>query len=154
MDELEQLIKSEFEQTVLPDAPKIPGFHVCWLTSSSQYDTIAKRQRLGYTPVRRSELPNFDPSNGQQLQGHEGTITCNEMVLHKIPDTHYQAIMRYFHHKRPLEDEQNILAKSKQMEEGTNDSSGKKLMSVEGDGISDLEVRVKRDERSAVPLFN
>ena len=154
LDELENLIKSEFEQTVLPNAPAIPGFHVCWLTTSSQYDTLAKRQRLGYSPVRRSELPGFDPSNGQQLQGHEGIITCNEMILHKIPETHYQAIMRYFHHKRPLEDEQSILAKSKNLEEGGQDSSGKKLMTVEGDGIEDLEVRVRRDERSAVPMFN
>lgn len=154
LDELENLIKSEFEQTVLPDAPKIPGYHICWLTSGSQYDTLAKRQRLGYTAVRRSELPGFDPSNGQQLQGHEGIITCNEMVLHKIPEAHYQAIMRYFHHKRPLEDEQSILAKSKELSEGGQDSSGKDLMSVEGDGIKDLEARVRRDERSAVPMFN
>ena len=154
-DELEELIRSEFEQTVLPDAPKIPGYHLCWLTTGSQYDTLAKRQRLGYTVVRRSELPNFDPSNGQSLTGHEGAITCNEMVLHKIPEAHYQAIMKYFHHKRPLEDEQTILQKTKNVEGGNSeDSSGKNLLSVEGDGINELETRVRRDERAATPIFN
>ena len=155
VDELEKLIKDEFEQTVLPTAPAIPGFHTCWLTTASQYDTLAKRQRLGYTAVRRSDLPNFDASNGQALIGHEGAITCNEMVLHKIPEGNYQAIMRYFHHKRPLEDEQSILQRVKESDGMNNmDSSGRQLNTVEGDGINELEQQVKRAERRAAPTFS
>ena len=153
-DELEQLIRDEFEQVVLPTAPKLAGFHLCWLTSQSQYDTLAKRQRLGYSVVRKSELPGFDPSNGQALVGHEGAIVCNEMVLHKIPEGHYQAIMRYFHHKRPLEDEQAIIRKIKEPDNlQSTDSAGRPLNQVEGDGVNDLENSVRRAERLPQPTF-
>lgn len=151
-DELEKLIANEFEQTALPTAPLIPGWHVVWLTTASQYDSIQKRERLGYVPVRRDEVPGFDPSNGQAVSRFEGCVTCNEMVLFKIPEERYQAIMRYFHHKKPLEEEASIVESIK-AQARQRDSSGRPLGTTEGDGINDLETGVEYAQRQT-PVFS
>lgn len=140
----EELVRNEFEQTALPQPPAIPGWHLCWLTTTSQYDSIAKRQRIGYKPVQRSEMPGFDPSNGADLTKFEGFVTCNEMVLHKIPERYYQQMMTYFHHKRPKEDEAGTLKKVATGLEAEGDAIGKDLEATLGDGYLDMEERIKR----------
>ena len=150
-DELDKLIADEFEQTALPNAPTRNGFHRVWLTSASQYDSLQKRERLGYRPVTRASEPQFDPSNGQRLVGHENYITCNEMVLFEIEEQRYQAIMSYFHHKKPMEEEAAIVNTIKD-QAARKDSSGKQLGSSEGDGINELETGVQYAQRQR-PVF-
>lgn len=143
-EDLEQIIRDEFEHTSLPNPPVMPGYHLCWLTTTSQYDSMSKRSRLGYTPVRTGELPGFDPSNGQALGGYESFVTCNEMVLCKIPEQRYRILMNYFHHKKPLEDEGTIVTKA--LSGGgakSRDAKGRSLVET-GDGIDDLERAVSR----------
>ena len=146
-DDFEKIIASEFEQTALPSPPAIPGWHLCWLTTTSQYDSIQKRQRLGYIPVRRDEMKNFDPSNGQKLANYESAITCNEMVLFKIEEGRFQAIMKYFHHRKPMEEEAGVLSSLK-AHAGQKDSKGRAVATTEGDGaengIEELERSVER----------
>lgn len=145
--EFEALVRDEFENVSLAAPPEMPGFHLCWLTTTSQYDSLQRRQRIGYVPVQRSELPRFDPSNGVALANYEGVITCNEMVLHKIEDRRYQMIMNLYHHKRPLESEEVILEKIKSAG-GEADSNGRSLVKDEiGDGITTLERSVKAASR-------
>lgn len=110
-DDFEKFMEAEFTQTALPNPPSLSGYHLVWLTTASQYDSIQKRQRLGYQPVRQSELPGFDASNGQSLAGYDGNVTCNEMVLFKIALSRYQQIMAFYHHKKPLEEEEGIVGK-------------------------------------------
>lgn len=147
--ELDALVQSEYEQTALPNAPLIPGFHLCWLTTMSKYDTPAKRERLGYRPVRYSEVPGFDPSNGATVAEPNGVVTCNEMVLYKIPEARYQAIMRYFHHKRPADEEESIVNKAKAT--AGKDGKGKTLLQdgdeEEGGTLQHLEESVARARR-------
>ena len=142
-DEFEKFLNDEFSQTALPTAPKIPGYHVCWLTTASQYDSVFKRQRLGYALVRQSEMKGFDASNGQVLTGYEGFVTCNEMVLAKIPEGRYQKIMKFFHHDKPLQEEGGIVDK----------------MNAQGERLDDPDEAVAAMEReiaakkNAVPIF-
>lgn len=143
-DDYERLVRSEFEQTALPQPPVLPGWHLCWLTTTSQYDSIAKRQRIGYRPVKRSEMPGFDPSNGADLVKYEGFVTCNEMVLHKLPEPYYQKMMEYFHHTRPNQDAQGTLQKIKDGLTQEQDSSGKDLGETIGSGYLDMEQTAKR----------
>jgi hypothetical protein len=114
-----------------------------WLTTSSQYDSIQKRQRLGYSPVRQSEMPGFDASNGQTLAGYDGHVTCNEMVLFKIPQDRYQKIMTFFHHKKPLEEEEGIIGKFNDQGERLNDRD---------DGVEAME-REAAAQRRKIPNF-
>lgn len=152
-DDFEALVRDQFEQTALPTPPAMPGYHLCWLTTTSQYDSLQKRHRIGYRPVRRSELPDFRPQGGQQVvSDFADYVTCNEMVLHKIPEQYYQRMMQYFHHKRPAEDVSSLVQKIQDKNAEKEDSSGRKLGEILGDGLLNLEESGKRDRR--LPTFS
>lgn len=118
-DDIEALLATEFDQVALPTAPEIPGFHMCWLTTTSTYDSLQKRMRLGYTPVKQSELPNWKVDSGMTSgAATDDTIRCNEMILCKIPMARYQAIMNHYHHKVPLQFENAVIEQASQAVEG------------------------------------
>ena len=142
-DDFEKFMEAEFTQTALPSPPALQGFHLVWLTTASQYDSVQKRQRLGYTPVRQSEMPGFDASNGQSLAGYDGHVTCNEMVLFKIPLSRYQQIMAFYHHKKPLEEEEGIVGKFNSQGERINESEN---------GVDAME-REAAIQRQKTPVF-
>lgn len=102
---------------ILPTPPALPGFHLCWLSTTNQYDPIFQRARLGYVPVEAAELPGFDPSLNMKTGEYAGKIMCNEMLLCKIPEGRYRAIMRELHHDAPDEEEGRIRANVDHLEE-------------------------------------
>lgn len=142
-DDYEKFLEGEFTQTALPNPPQLKGQHLVWLTTASQYDSIQKRQRLGYTAVRQSEMPGFDASNGQSLAGYDGHVTCNEMVLFKIDEKKYQMMMGLFHHKKPLEEEEGIVGKFNSSGERLNDNA---------DGVAAMEAEAAIQRRK-MPTF-
>ena len=142
-DEFEKFLEDEFSQTALPTPPLLKGYHLAWLTTTSQYDSVQKRQRLGYAPVRQSEMPGFDASNGQSLAGYDGCIACNEMVLFKLPEDRYQQIMTFYHHKKPLQEEEGIVQKF--------DQQGERL-GVADDGVTAMEREIA-DVKRKKPIF-
>ena len=150
ISELNALLASEFDQVALPTPPQIPGWHVCWLTTGSTYDSVQKRQRLGYIPVTASDVPGFEAGGTTSAQ-FEGAISCNEMVLFKITIARYNAIMHAFHHKRPLEEEQSIYEKIVE-QASEEDSSGRALGKPEGDGFTQLAENIKRAQ-NGMPTF-
>lgn len=148
-DEIESAILAEYENAVLASPPALAGYHLCWLTTSSQYDTIQKRQRVGYVPVMRSEMPGFDPSMGSALANFEGMVTCNELVLHKIPDRNYQILMNLFHHKKPAGAEKGIVQSIKEANASTVNEGGEGA----DPGFTQLERSVKYAEQVGDPRF-
>jgi hypothetical protein len=150
LSELNKLLASEFDQVALPTPPQIPGWHVCWLTTGSTYDSVQKRQRLGYIPVTAADVPGFETGGPASAQ-FEGAITCNEMILFKIQEPRYQAIMKMFHHQRPL-DEENSIYERIQAQTSEEDSSGNQLGKPEGDGFTQLGKNIER-ARSGAPQF-
>lgn len=142
--DFERFLEAEFTQTALPTPPALKGYHLCWLTTASQYDSVQKRQRLGYTPVRQSEMPTFDASNGQSLAGYDGFITCNEMILCKIKEDRYQQIMAFYHHKKPLEEEEGIIGKFNEQGERLDDAD---------DGVKAMEKEIAA-ARLRTPVFD
>lgn len=137
LEEQRQLLRNEFQQEALPTVPEIPGYHLCWLSSTSSYDPIHKRMRIGYRPVRAEELIGFEQMRMKSGE-FEGCISCNEMLLFKIPTEIYQRIMQEFHHNMPLEEEQAL--KSRLIDENARDSRGKKLGQIteDSDGYEEL----------------
>lgn len=137
VEEQRRLIRSEFQQEALPTVPTLPGWHFCWLSTTNSYDPINKRMRLGYVPVRYSEVPGFE-SMKMKSGEFEGCVSCNEMLLFKIPEARYQAIMQEFHHHLPLEEEEAL--RSQVMNESATDSKGKKLAHIteDSDGYEEL----------------
>jgi hypothetical protein len=135
-EERRKMWKDEWTQSALPNVPELKGWHVCWLSTTNSYDSIDKRIRLGYTPVKAEEIPGFE--NYRVKAGeHDGCIACNEMILFKIPEERYQDIMAHFHHDMPLEEATKIKVQAEQVV--GRDSNGKSLGQIEGDGLGNID---------------
>lgn len=128
MEERRKLIRSEWSQDVLPTPPKVEGWHYCWLSTTNSTDPIYKRMQKGYEPVRSVDLPGFTQYTVKQGE-FEGCISCNEMLLFRIPEELYQEYMMVMHYERPL-DEEEILKANAAVNE--RDSDGRELGQVEG----------------------
>ena len=135
-DERRKMWKDEWTQSALPKVPDVKGWHLCWLSTTNGYDSIDKRIRLGYVPVKADEMPYMD-NNRVKAGEHEGYIACNEMLLYKIPMDLYQDVMTHFHHEAPMEEAEKI---RRQAESNVaRDSRGKSLGQIEGEGIGDMD---------------
>ena len=139
--ERRKMWSDEWTQSALPKVPEIPGWHLCWLSTTNGYDSIDKRMRLGYVPVRADELPGFE--NYRVKAGEDvGFIACNEMRLYKLPMDVYQEVMIQMHHEAPMEEADKVQIQIEQLQ-GNRDSSGKSLGSVEGEGFGNLNRTVQ-----------
>ncbi|CAB4129538.1 hypothetical protein UFOVP118_85 [uncultured Caudovirales phage] len=129
--------RDKWQNSALPDIPEgtIPGMHLCWLSTTNSYDSIDKRMALGYEPVKAVELGKGFEGLGKMNSGKfEGCISCNEMVLFKLPEDVYQEVMRMLHLEDPLEHQRNITA---QVRETAQDRKGGRSM-LEG-GLLEME---------------
>ena len=139
--ERRKMWSDEWTQSALPKVPDIPGWHLCWLSTTNGYDSIDKRMRLGYVPVKADELPGFD--NYRVKAGEDiGFIACNEMRLYKLPMEVYQEVMTQMHHDAPNEESDKVQVQVEQLQ-GNRDSSGRSLGSVEGEGFGNLNRNVQ-----------
>jgi len=135
-DERRKMWKDEWTQSALPGVPDMPGWHVCWLSTTNSYDSIDKRMRLGYVPVKADELPDMR-NNRVKAGDHEGYIACNEMLLYKLPMELYQEVMAHFHHEAPLEEANKIRLQAEQ--NVGRDSRGRSLGQIEGEGLGEID---------------
>lgn len=87
--------------TLLPTAPSIPGFHTCWLTTDNKKDPLEHRFRMGYSLVKRAELPDFCINSQKSGDITDDRITVNEMVLAKIPQEIWDRNIKYIHFDLP-----------------------------------------------------
>lgn len=108
-DERVDLLRMSYFQSALPDLPPIDGYHVCWLTTTNPRDPIIGRERIGYIPLRASDIPGWEHS-AQKGGQFDGCIMVNEMLAAKVPLRLYQRFMAEFHHKEPLREEEKIVA--------------------------------------------
>lgn len=138
-EERKKMWRESWKQTALPDTPTIPGWHTCWLSTTNVYDTIEKRMRLGYVRVTTEELGISDSLRVKEGE-FAGFISCNEMLLFKIPMEAYQEIMAMFHHEAPAEDAANIRRKVE--ENQARDSQGQVLGTLEdGHKVNESNMR-------------
>jgi hypothetical protein len=113
--------RDKWANSALPDLPNgiIPGMHLCWLSTTNTYDSIDKRMALGYEPVKASDLGKGFEGLGKMSSGKfEGCVSCNEMVLFKLPEDIYQEVMRMLHLEDPLEHQKNITAQVRDTSQG------------------------------------
>jgi hypothetical protein len=128
----------EWTQSALPKLPSLDGWHHCWLSTTNSYDSIDKRMRLGYVPVKADELPGYADSYRVKSGEHEGFISCNEMLLFKLPMDIYQEVMTHMHHDKPREEVEKVRIQSESLQ-GARDSNGKSLLHVEGEGLGNYD---------------
>ena len=144
--ERRRMWSEEWTQSALPKLPNMDGWHLCWLSTTNSYDSIDKRMRLGYVPVKADELPGYEDYRVKSGE-HIGYISCNEMLLYKLPMDIYQEVMLYQHHEKPREEAEKIRVQVENLQ-GQRDSHGKSLVSVEGEGIGSIEQQPNR-----IPVF-
>src|SRR5579859_2617087 len=94
--------------TLLPTPPDMPGYHLIWLTTANNKDTVENRQRFGYELVKRAELPNFALNSQKSGEITDDRIMINEMVLAKIREDLWKEDMTYLHHTQPNEQIRNL----------------------------------------------
>jgi len=136
-----EMFRQQLFQSALPDLPKIPGFHTCWLTTTNPRDSIQARIRLGYEPVKPEEVPGWEYASVKTGEW-QGFIGVNEMLAFKLPLSLYEAFMREAHHDAPLREEEKLTDTAEFMEQQAR-ASGSSV--VKGDGMSDFGV--KREAR-------
>ena len=134
--------RDKWQNSALPDLPPgiLPGFHLCWLSTTNNYDSIDKRLALGYEPVKVSELGKGFENLGKMSSGKfEGCISCNEMVLFKLPEDIYQEVMRMLHLEDPLEHQRNITSQVR-----STAQEGKGGRSILEGGILEMEREARK----------
>ena len=134
--------RDKWANSALPDLPAgiIPGMHLCWLSSTNTYDSIDKRMALGYEPVKAVELGKGFETLGKMSSGKfEGCVSCNEMVLFKLPEEIYQEVMRMMHLEDPLEHQRNITAAVR-----STAQDGKGGRSILEGGVLEMEKEAKK----------
>jgi len=145
--ERRKMWSEEWTQSALPRLPNIAGWHLCWLSTTNSYDSIDKRIRLGYVPVKSEELPDYEDLKVKSGE-HVGYISCNEMLLFKLPMDIYQEVMLYQHHEKPREEADKIRVQIESLQ-GQRDSNGKSLVNVEGEGIGKFDQHAPK-----LPVFS
>jgi len=132
-----QMLRNEWQQVALPRPPDRPGIHWFWGSTTSTTDTIHRRIKLGYELVKKSELPDFkiEKSNSAEYADY---ITCNEMILMKIPTERYLDVLSVFHHEMPLEEERSIREQVETRKEELNSKAGKEIIQNLGEGLANL----------------
>ena len=145
--ERRKMWSNEWTQEALPKLPSEAGWHFCWLSTTNSYDSIDKRMRLGYVPVKAEELPGYDQYRVKSGE-HVGFISCNEMLLFKLPMEVYQDVMTHMHHDLPREEEEKIRVRVQDLQ-GARDSNGRSLLDVEGEGIGAIDKQPSR-----TPVFS
>lgn len=136
------IFRDEWTQEALPKLPLLPGYHMCWLSTTNQWDPIPRRIRMGYTPVKPEEMPGFEHLTLKSGQ-YDGLIGINEMVLFKLPSSLYEKIMTKFHHEDPLNEEGSIKRNNEAFAADQVDSEGQALVRLE-EGMQSLGKRPKR----------
>lgn len=129
-----EMFRQNLFQSSLPDLPDLPGWHMCWLTTTNSRDSIQMRIRLGYEPVKPEDVPGWEYAS-LKTGDWQGFIGVNEMLAFKLPISLYEKFMMEAHHDAPnreegkLRDTADFLA---QQAEG----SGSNI--VQGDGSKSL----------------
>jgi len=141
-NERRKMWNEEWTQSALPKLPSLDGWHLCWLSTTNSYDSIDKRIRLGYVPVKSDEMPGYEDYRVKAGE-HVGYISCNEMLLFKIPMDVYQDYMTHMHHDMPNEEAEKVRVQLESLQ-GARDSNGKSLVSIEGEGMGSFDQQPMR----------
>ena len=133
-DERLEMFRMNLYNDALPNIPDIPGYHVCWLTTTNKNDTIQMRMRLGYELIRGDDVPGMELVT-QKTGEYAGCVAVNEMIAAKLPLSLYYRYMQEAHHDAPLREEDKLAETAELMREQAERSGGRLY---EGDGMSEM----------------
>ena len=134
-----EMFRQQFFQSALPDFPKLPGFHTCWLTTTNPRDSIHGRLRLGYEPIKPEDVPGWEYASIKTGEW-QGFIGVNEMLAFKLPTSLYNAYMTEAHHDSPLREEEKLTDTAEFMQQQARASKADLLI---GEGNAELGIARK-----------
>ena len=144
-DDRLEMFRAQLFNDALPDLPDMPGYHMCWLTTTNPRDPIHRRIQLGYEPIKATDVPGMEFASVKTGEW-AGLIGVNEMIAFKLPETLYQRFMQEAHHDAPLREE-NKLAETAEIMRQQAEGSGSTLF--EGDGMMEM-----REHNPRIGLFD
>ena len=144
-DDRLEMFRAQLFNDALPDLPHMPGYHMCWLTTTNPRDPIHRRIQLGYEPIKASDVPGMEFASVKTGEW-AGLIGVNEMIAFRLPETLYQRFMQEAHHDAPLREE-NKLAETAEIMRQQAEGSGSTLF--EGDGLQEM-----REHNPRIGLFD
>lgn len=113
----------EMYNNILPETPKIQGYHTCWVSTTNASDTPQRREAHGYERVRPEDLPGYDHIT--LTQGiFAGCVGLNEMILMKLPTDLWHVFMKISHEDRPYEQENTVRDVVRYLQETARDGGG------------------------------
>jgi len=125
-DERLEMFISTFLNNALPEMPEIPGYHLCWLSTTNTKDTIHMRLRIGYQLVKPEELRGEGWENVKLTSGeYAGCVGVNEMVLGKLSNRLYQRYMQAVHHDMPMDEAAKMRYKVERLDEQARSVKGR-----------------------------
>lgn len=144
-DDRLEMFRAQLFNDALPDLPDMPGYHMCWLTTTNPRDPIHRRIQLGYEPIKASDVPGMEFASVKTGEW-AGLIGVNEMIAFKLPESLYQRFMQEAHHDAPLREE-NKLTETAEIMRRQAEGSGSTLF--EGEGILEM-----REHNPHIGLFD
>jgi len=133
-DERLEMFRMQLYNDRLPNLPEIPGYHVCWLTTSNSGDTIQSRSRMGYELIRAEDVPGMDLII-QKTGDYVGCVMVNEMIAAKLPTSLYLRYMQEAHHDAPLREEEKLEDTAQLMRDQAERSGGRL---IESDAMQEI----------------
>lgn len=133
-DDRLEMFRNQLFNDALPDLPEIPGYHLCWLTTTNPRDPIHRRMQLGYEAVKPEEVPGMEYASVKTGEW-SGFIGVNEMLAFKLPLSLYEKFMQEAHHNAPLREEDKLAEVADMMREQAA-RAGASL--IEGDGMQEM----------------
>lgn len=126
-------------QSALPDIPPIDGFHVCWLTTENPRDPIHARMRMGYQPIKATDIPGWEFAS-MKTGEWEGCIGVNEMLAFKLSLELYEAYMYENHHAQPLAEEGKLNTARRMAEEDASQGARERVSFEVEEGTAELGI--------------
>jgi hypothetical protein len=147
-EQLAARFRVQMYNNALPQLPSdaVPGFHLCWLSTTNKYDSIASREAMGYERVKPEEMPGFDhivikSGNFAGCIGHE------EMVLFKLPLDLWEQYMTIAHHDRPFDEEERVRDVARYLKDIAREGGGDVYL---GEGTQEIV----NQRKSRTPTFS
>jgi hypothetical protein len=118
------MFRMQLYNDALPNIPDIPGYHVCWLTTTNNGDTIQHRLRLGYELIRAEDVPGMELVT-MKTGEYTGCVAVKEMIAAKLPLSLYYRYMQEAHHDAPMREENKLEETAQMMREQAERSGGR-----------------------------
>jgi len=133
-EQLAARYRVQMYNNALPQVRDIPGYHLCWLSTTNKYDSIASREAQGYVPVKPDEMEGMEHIVVKEGR-FAGCIGHEEMVLYKLPIDLWETYMTIAHHERPYDEEEKVRDVARYLKDVARDGGSDVYL---GDGTQEI----------------